>query len=84
MLIGLKVFGEIASVALANSKMLEMLEENEKELKDYSGHLESLVEERTKELKDSERLAAIGSVAGTVGHDIRNPLQTITRRCLFG
>jgi signal transduction histidine kinase len=39
--------------------------------------LEKLVEERTKQLKDSERLAAIGATAGMVGHDIRNPLQAI-------
>jgi len=71
-------FGEIASVALANSKMLEMLEENEKELKMHSEHLEGLVEERTKQLKDSERLATVGQTAGMVGHDIRNPLQAIT------
>ncbi len=31
-----------------------------------------------KQLKDSERLAAIGQTAGMVGHDIRNPLQAIT------
>ena len=73
-----KAFGEIASVALANSRMLEMLEENEKELKMHSEHLEALVEERTKNLEDSERFAAIGTVAGMVGHDIRNPLQAIT------
>ena len=71
-------FGEIAYIALANSRMLEMLEENEKELKTYSEHLEALVEERTKKLRDSERLAAIGETAGMVGHDIRNPLQSIT------
>ena len=41
-------------------------------------HLEQLVEERTKQLKDSERFAAIGATAGMVGHDIRNPLQAIT------
>jgi PAS domain S-box-containing protein len=70
-------FGEIASVALANSQMLEMLEENERELKAHSEHLEMLVEERTKKLRDSERLAAIGETAGMVGHDIRNPLQSI-------
>ncbi len=29
------------------------------------------------QLKDSERLAAIGATAGMVGHDIRNPLQSI-------
>jgi len=71
-------FGEIASVALANSKMLEMLEENEKELRKHSEHLEELVEERTKQLKDSERMATIGQTAAMVGHDIRNPLQAIT------
>jgi phosphoglycerate-specific signal transduction histidine kinase len=40
--------------------------------------LEKLVEERSKQLKDAERLAAIGATAGMVGHDIRNPLQAIT------
>jgi PAS domain S-box-containing protein len=30
------------------------------------------------ERKNAERLAAIGATAGMVGHDIRNPLQTIT------
>jgi PAS domain S-box-containing protein len=49
----------------------------ENELKRYSEHLEHLVEERTKELKDAERLAAIGETAAMVGHDIRNPLQTV-------
>jgi PAS domain S-box-containing protein len=34
--------------------------------------------ELEKQLKDSERLAAIGATAGMVGHDIRNPLQSIT------
>jgi len=56
-------FGKIASVALINSRVLETLEET--------------VEERTKQLKESERLAGIGATAGMVGHDIRNPLQAI-------
>jgi len=57
----------------------------EEELRLYSEHLEELVEERTKQLKESqeqllksERLAAIGEVAAMVGHDLRNPLQAIT------
>jgi PAS domain S-box-containing protein len=50
----------------------------ESQIEEYSKHLESLVEERTKQLRDSERLAAIGATAGMVGHDIRNPLQAIT------
>jgi PAS domain S-box-containing protein len=52
--------------------------ETEKKLEEYQKNLEKLVEERTKQLKDSERLAAIGATAGMVGHDIRNPLQAIT------
>jgi PAS domain S-box-containing protein len=50
----------------------------QEKLEEYNKHLEELVEERTKQLKDSERLAAIGATAGMVGHDIRNPLQAIT------
>ena len=71
-------FGEIASIALINSRMLETLEENEKRLKAYTERLEELVEEEANKLKSAERLAAIGETAGMVGHDIRNPLQTIT------
>ena len=71
-------FGEIASIALMNSRILEALEENEKRLEEYAEHLEDLVEEEANKLKDAERLAAIGETAGMVGHDIRNPLQTIT------
>jgi len=57
----------------------------ENELRLYSEHLEELVEERTKELKESqeqllksEKLATIGELATMVGHDLRNPLQAIT------
>jgi PAS domain S-box len=33
--------------------------------------------ENARKLKEAERLAAIGATAGMVGHDIRNPLQSI-------
>ncbi len=49
----------------------------QKKLEQYAGVLEKLITERTKRLKDSERLAAIGQTAGMVGHDLRNPLQTM-------
>jgi len=48
------------------------------QLEEYAKNLETLVEERTKQLKGSERMATIGQTAGMVGHDIRNPLQAIT------
>ncbi len=56
----------------------------DEELKKYRYHLETLIEERTKELKvsqekliDSERLAVLGKLAGGIAHEIRNPLATI-------
>jgi PAS domain S-box-containing protein len=49
----------------------------QRELEQYNLQLEKVIEERTRQLKDAERLAAIGATAGMVGHDIRNPLQAI-------
>lgn len=51
--------------------------EHQKNLEEHAGTLKKIIEERTKQLKDSERLAAIGQTAGMVGHDLRNPLQTV-------
>jgi PAS domain S-box-containing protein len=51
--------------------------QTEQKLEQYAKNLEELVDERTKQLKDAERLAAIGQTAGMIGHDIRNPLQAI-------
>jgi len=58
--------------------------EMEKKLKEYAEKLEEKVEERTSELREthqrllmSERLAAIGELATMVGHDLRNPMQSI-------
>jgi two-component system, LuxR family, sensor kinase FixL len=55
-----------------------------RKLEEYSEGLEYTVKARTKELEEtqlrllkSERLAAIGELAGMVGHDLRNPLQGI-------
>jgi signal transduction histidine kinase len=49
----------------------------QKNLEKHAGTLKKIIEERTKQLKDTERLAAIGQTAGMVGHDLRNPLQTV-------
>ena len=62
----------------------------ERKLQEYADHLEEMVEERTKELKESqerllksERLAAIGQLATMVGHDLRNPLSAIQNACYY-
>jgi len=56
----------------------------QKKLAAYSEQLKKQLEKRTKELKkaqeqllNAERLSAIGEVAAMVGHDLRNPLQSI-------
>ncbi|NQT49057.1 MAG: PAS domain S-box protein [Chloroflexi bacterium] len=56
----------------------------EEKLKEYSGNLQRMVEERTRELKEaqeklvrSEKLAAIGQVAGGLAHELRSPLAAI-------
>jgi PAS domain S-box-containing protein len=69
--------GETVGAVVAGRDISEQ-KKIEAKLEDYRKNLERLVEERTKQLKDSERLAAIGATAGMVGHDIRNPLQAIT------
>ncbi|MCW4023996.1 MAG: PAS domain-containing protein [Candidatus Bathyarchaeota archaeon] len=51
---------------------------DQEKIRQYSKHLEELVDERTRQLQEKERLAAIGETAGMVGHDIRNPLQSLT------
>ncbi|MEW6097195.1 MAG: PAS domain S-box protein [bacterium] len=56
----------------------------EEELKKYRDHLKELVEERTKELKEtqdkliqSERLAAAAQIATEAAHEVKNPLSVI-------
>jgi PAS domain S-box-containing protein len=62
----------------------------EQKLEEYRENLEKIVEERTKELMEvqnrllkTERLAAIGELAGMVGHDLRNPLAGIKNAAYF-
>jgi signal transduction histidine kinase/PAS domain-containing protein len=75
-----KMADVISKLSYSNLKLAKLLTEQktlQDKLEHYSKHLEDLVEEKTKLLKDSERMAAIGQTAGMVGHDIRNPLQSI-------
>ena len=73
----LELFAHQAATAIENAKLIQ-------QVKEYAQHLEEKVEERTKQLKEtqqrlvnSERLAAIGELAAMIGHDLRNPLTGI-------
>jgi PAS domain S-box-containing protein len=73
----------VATNITERKKAEEDLREAKSKLQEHAKNLESLVEERTKKLQDAQRLAAIGQVAGMVGHDIRNPLQAIVGELYF-
>ncbi|GAB4505219.1 MAG: hypothetical protein Fur0043_22140 [Anaerolineales bacterium] len=62
----------------------------EEEIHTLNAELEARVEERTRQLKDAqeqllrqERLAALGQVAGSIGHELRNPLAVIANAVYF-
>ncbi|MBX5329244.1 PAS domain S-box protein [Candidatus Bathyarchaeota archaeon A05DMB-5] len=90
---GSRVFVEISTIPIKIGQRIEILgiarditerKQMQNKLEEYSQHLEALVEQRTRQLKEaqeklikSERLAAIGEVAAMVGHDLRNPLTGI-------
>jgi len=62
----------------------------EETLKEYNSRLEISVEKRTRELRDTqeqlvrqEKLAVLGQMAGSVGHELRNPLGVISNAVYF-
>ena len=59
-------------------------------LKEYSEHLEQMVEARTRELRDAqeqlvrqERLAVLGQLAGGIAHELRSPLSAIKNAAYY-
>ncbi len=78
-----RMFGTVQDIT-ERKKAEELRKVLERKVNDYSKHLKCMVDLRTVQLKDanerlvkSERLAAIGELAGMVGHDLRNPLAGI-------
>jgi len=62
----------------------------EEALQEYSERLEEMVEERTKELRDTrdqlvrcEKLAVLGQLAGGVAHELRNPLAVMNNAIYY-
>lgn len=69
----LKLFANQASMAIENARLYDSLEERIKELQAAYKKLEMSADRLVK----AERLAAIGEVATSVAHEIRNPLVSI-------
>ena len=81
--------GDITGVVLIFRDMTEK-RQAEEVLKEYSEHLEELVEERTSELLEvqeelvrKEKLTVLGQLAGGMGHELRNPLGAIKNAAYF-
>jgi signal transduction histidine kinase len=83
-LMPLELFLHQAAVAIENALLIQQLDNARARISEYADELEVKVQERTRELREAqakllrnERLAAIGQLAGMVGHDLRNPLTGI-------
>ena len=69
---------------------ITMRKKMEEQLENYSTQLEEIVQQKTSQLTEaqaqivkSERLTAIGELAGMIGHDLRNPLAGIKNATFF-
>ncbi|MEM9333051.1 MAG: cache domain-containing protein [Pseudomonadota bacterium] len=82
---------EIGAVAGHLDRLLNQVEERDAALRGYAENLNSLVEQRTEELKEanrkleatfaqlvmSEKLASVGEITAGVAHEINNPVAVI-------
>ncbi|KPL06992.1 hypothetical protein AMJ86_06320 [bacterium SM23_57] len=69
----LKIFANSSAIAIENARLVASLEEKVHDLKDAYKELK----ENRDRLVKTERLSAVGEVAASVAHEIRNPLVSI-------
>ena len=86
------IAGESGAVegAVVNVRDMTEFKRAEAKLQQYAGHLEDMVAERTRNLEKAqaeliakERLAVLGHFAGSVSHELRNPMAAIDASVFF-
>ncbi|MDD5773921.1 MAG: AAA family ATPase, partial [bacterium] len=85
-----KLFTYEAAVSIENGRLLEKMRLVEDELRRHRENLEDMVKERTEQLQKTqenlliaERLASLGKLAGSISHEIRNPLNVISTSAYY-
>jgi PAS domain S-box-containing protein len=80
---------QIAGI-VSSTRDITDLKAAEEKLQEYANRLEDMVAERTRELQQAqnellvkERLAVLGHFAGSISHEIRNPLAVIDSAAFF-
>ena len=76
--IALSTDDEFAELADAMNFMMEQFAEKVRQLEESRRDLDDKVQQRSRELLRSERLASIGFLAAGVAHEINNPLMAIS------
>ncbi len=72
----IKIDGKKTEILLSIRDMTER-KQMEYDLRKYSKEMEEIAEERAQKLLESEKLVVAGTIASTVAHDLKGPLNTI-------
>ncbi len=74
----------------SQDRTIAVLSKARADIEEHSEHLEQMVDDRTRELRDTqeklikrERLAVLGQLAGGVAHELRNPLGVISNAVYY-